>query len=85
LSVDVEQFAEFEGLRAVVGIGRHDVFHVRPPLLAGRGLRDGVPARFVLDLDVAEQLARLWMKKDRVVVDSVLLERIRFLALGSET
>ena len=45
-----------------------------PPLLAFRSLGDGLPLRFVLDLDIGEKLMGLGMEEDGVVMCSVLLQ-----------
>ena len=45
-----------------------------PPLLAFGGLSDSLPTRFILDLNVTEELVSFRVKKNRVVVDSVFLE-----------
>jgi len=37
-------------------------------------LSDGLPTRFILDLNVTEELVSFRVKKNRVVVDSVFLE-----------
>ena len=55
----MEYLAQLGHPRAVVGIGGHDLAHVRPPPTAGRGFGDGVPALLVFQLDVPEQLPRL--------------------------
>ena len=70
----MEDFAERGGFRRVGGVGGHDIAHMLPPLLAYGGLGDGLPLRFVLDLDIGEELAGLGMKEDGVVMCSVLLE-----------
>jgi len=58
----------------MVRVGGHDVAHMAPPLLAFRGLGDGLPLGFVLDLCIGEQLMGLRMEKDGVVMCPVLLE-----------
>ena len=58
----------------MVGVGRHDISHMLPPLLAYGGLGDGLPLRFVLDLDIGKELVGPGMKEDGVVMCSVLLE-----------
>ena len=45
-----------------------------PPLLAFGVLGDGLPTRFILDLNVTEELVSFRVKKNRVVVDSVFFE-----------
>ena len=57
----------------MVGVGRHDISHMLPPLLAYGGLGDGLPLRFVLDLDIGKELVGPGMKEDGVVMCSVLL------------
>jgi hypothetical protein len=39
----MENFAQIHGLGGVVGVGRHDIAHVLPPLLAFGGLGDSFP------------------------------------------
>ena len=58
----------------MVGIRRHDVDVLLPPLLTDLGRGDGRPLLFTLDFGVAEELARLGMQEDRVVRDAVALE-----------
>jgi len=70
----VENFAQIHGLWGVVGVGRHDIAHVLPPLLAYWGLGDGLPLRFVLDFDIGKELVCLGVKKDGVVMCSVLFQ-----------
>ncbi len=68
---EMKNFAQIHGLWGVVGVRRHDITHMVPPLLAFGSLGDGLPLRFILDLRVAKKLVRLSVKKDGVVVDSV--------------
>lgn len=70
----MKHFAHFNGEWAVVGVGFHDVGHMRPPASADLGLRDGGPARFVLDFDLSEETAALFIQKNRVVVRAMLFE-----------
>ena len=58
----------------MVGVGGHHIAHMSPPLLAFGGLGDGLPTRFILDLNVTEELVSFRVKKNRVVVDSVFFE-----------
>ena len=58
----------------MVGVGGHHIAHMSPPLLAFRSLGDSLPTRFILDLNVTEELVSFRVKKNRVVVDSVFLE-----------
>jgi len=53
----VENFAQIHGLGRVVGVGRHDVAHMLPPLLAFGGLGNGLPMRLVLVRDMGKELA----------------------------
>jgi hypothetical protein len=55
--VDMENFLEFVRSRAVVRVGRHDFFHIFPPLFADSCLRNGRPAFFIFDLCIAKELA----------------------------
>ena len=55
----------------MVGVGRHDVAHMAPPLLAFGGLSNGLPPRLVLDFRKGKELAGLGMQEDGVVVDPV--------------
>jgi hypothetical protein len=73
-SINMENLPKRDGFRAVVGIRGHDVAHVLPPFLADGCLGDGVPARFILNLGVGEKLPGFGMKKDGVIVDTVLFE-----------
>src|SRR5262245_39359128 len=68
---DVEYLAQLSRDGAVVRVGRHDLAHVLPPATTDLRLRDGGPARLVLDLDVAEQIARVRVEKNRVLVHAV--------------
>ena len=53
----------------MVRVGGHDVPHVAPPMLALRGLGDGLQAGLVFDFRIGEELAGLGMEEDGVVVD----------------
>ena len=58
----------------MVRVGGHDVAHMLPPLLAFGGSGDGLPPSLILDLNVTKELMGFGVKKNRVVVCSVLLE-----------
>jgi hypothetical protein len=70
----VEDFFEFLGFGAVVGITGHDFFHVGPPAFADGGVGDVVPAGFVFDFCVGEELSGFGVEEDGVVVDAVFFE-----------
>ncbi|CAM8632966.1 hypothetical protein MCEMIH22_00667 [Candidatus Methylacidiphilaceae bacterium] len=44
-------------MRGVVGVGGHDVGHMPPPFMALRQTGDGLPAAFVLNLEMGKELA----------------------------
>ena len=52
--LQMEHLAQFVSNRAIVGIGRHDLAHVRPPLLANIRPGNRGPARLVFDLRIAK-------------------------------
>ena len=72
---EVEDFRDFEREGAVVGVGRHQFAHVRPPAAADVRRGDGGPLGFVRKLDVGEELARFRVEEDRVGADAVLEKR----------
>src|SRR5690606_25051381 len=53
-----------------------EVGHMFPPAFANLGLGDGLPARFVLDLGVGEELTRFGVEVDGVVVHAVGAENL---------
>src|SRR4029077_2348306 len=70
----MENFLEFARGRAVVGVARHKIFHVRPPSLANRSLGYRFPALLILDFCISESLTRFGMEDDRVALYAVLSE-----------
>src|ERR1700704_2778435 len=68
---DVEDRAQLARHRAAVRVRGHDRAHVLPPAAADFGARDGLPALLALDLDVAEQVARVGVEEDRVAPHAV--------------
>src|SRR5262245_7454824 len=74
--LDLEHLPKLPTLRSVVGVGRHHVTHVRPPAPAHIRRGHRVPPRFVIDLDVAEEVARGFVEVDRVGVDAMRDEHV---------
>src|SRR4051794_40396860 len=73
---EVKDFAQLAGERAVVGIRGHDVAHEVPPAAADIRLRNRLPAHFVLDLDVGEEIARRLIEEDRITAHTMSEERL---------
>jgi hypothetical protein len=55
----MEHLAQPERHWAVVRVRRHQIAHVMPPPPAYVGCGNGVPERFVVDLDISEKFSRV--------------------------
>jgi len=56
LSGEMEDFPQFRGDGAVVGVRGHDLLHVSPPFFADFGRCDPIPTLLILDLDIRKQV-----------------------------
>src|SRR5215470_9387500 len=75
-SVEMKNLLEVDRQRAVVIIGQHQVFHMRPPSPADLDLRDLGPQLFRFDLDVSEEPVGFAIEEDRVVARGVSPQRL---------
>lgn len=73
--VHVKHFGKRNGDGAVVGIGFHDVCHVRPPLLADVCAAKVLASAFALQFLVGEQGVGLFVEVDAVVAHAALAEQ----------
>jgi hypothetical protein len=82
----VEDFAKFDGFRAVVRIGRHKVAHVAPSALADIGGSYGAPMFLALYLSAGEEFTGLRIEKDGIASHAVGDESVlKFLPDGIMT
>ena len=66
IPIDVKDLAQVVRHRAVVGVDRHQVTHVPPPLPADIRRRNRLPLRVVVHLDIPKQVPRVGGDEDGI-------------------